>query len=80
MAYDMFLDGCLELLAAYGSEIILIQIDLGRVTEVEAVRAQDQPLRTFMLRIRMGRSLLILKRRQLSLRYHSLGHESLEAT
>ena len=53
MAYDMFLNGCLELLAVYGSEIILIQIHPGSGTKVEAVRAQDQHLGTFLIRIPM---------------------------
>ena len=79
MAYDMFLNGCLELLAVYGSEIILIQIHPGSGTKVEAVRAQDQHLGTFLIRIPMRRLLLILKVRQLSLRFHGLGHDSPKA-
>ena len=42
MANDEFLDGCLEFLATYESEVIVIRMRSGGITEVEAAKAPDQ--------------------------------------
>ncbi len=76
MAYDEFLDGCLEFLATYESGIIAIQIYSDVMMKVEAAKAPDQHLGAPHVRISMRRLLLILKVLQFSLRLHSLRHDS----